>query len=335
MLGCRQCGTEIVPQMLSCPACGALRHADELKRLAASASAAAAAPSEALALWRQAMTLLPSGAPQISVIATRIEALSRQVEKGASRAAGSGKWKGVVAGGGALIFLLAKFKTVIFLLLGQGKLILLGLTKMGTLLSMFATFGVYWRIYGWKFAGGLILSIYIHEMGHVFVLRRLGFAASAPMFIPGFGAFIRLSQQYMTPREDARIGLAGPIWGLAAAVFAALLGFAFDSPACLVIAQWGAWINLFNLTPVWSLDGARGFHALRRRERIIATLVFAAAWLPANPGIALLALGAGIYGITRRNEPAESDARAFVEYLALCLALMAFSWLPVPKPPGP
>lgn len=318
--------------MLSCPACGALRHVVELKRLAT--SAATAPPSEALGLWRQAMALLPPCAPQATTITAKIEALSRQVEKGAPPTVGGGKWKGVVAGGGALIFLLAKFKTLIFLFLGQGKLILLGLTKMGTLLSMFATFGVYWRIYGWKFAGGLILSIYIHEMGHVFALRRLGIAASAPMFIPGLGAFIRLQQQFMTPREDARIGLAGPIWGLSAALFAALLGFAFDSPACLVIAQWGAWINLFNLTPVWSLDGARGFHALRRRERIIATLVFAGAWLPANPGIALLALGAGIYGITRLNEPTETDARAFMEYLALCVALMAFSWLPVPNQLG-
>jgi Zn-dependent protease len=184
-------------------------------------------------------------------------------------------------------------------------------------------------LYGWKFAGGLILSIYIHEMGHVFALRRLGIAATAPMFIPGFGALIRLQAQYMTPREDARIGLAGPIWGLGAAVVAALLGLAFHSPACLVVAQWGAWINLFNLTPVWSLDGARGFHAMRRSARIIASAVFAAAWLPVNPGISLLAIGAGIYGVTRPNEPATTDFRAFGEYLLLCIVLSAFSWLPI------
>lgn len=313
--------------MLSCPGCGTLTHADELKRLAAAAQQAASA--EALALWRQAMALLPAASAQAVVIAGRIETLSRLVETSPRPAVGSGKWKGMVGAGGALLLLLAKFKTVIFLLLGQGKLLLLGLTKMGTLLSMFASFGLYWNLYGWKFAGGLILSIYVHEMGHVFAIRRLGMAASAPMFIPGFGALIRLQVQYMTAREDARIGLAGPIWGLAAAVVAAVLGLAFHSPACLVVAQWGAWINLFNLTPVWSLDGARGFHALRRRERIAAAAVFATAWLPINPGIVLLAVGAGIYGVTRPNEPATSDGRAFWEYLALCAALSAFAWLRV------
>ncbi len=324
-LGCRQCGSEVVPSILRCPGCGALVHAEELKRLAAVAQQAA--PSDALASWRQAMALLPADSTQAGAVARKIEELSHLVEKSPQPAAGGGKWKGVAGSGGVILLLLAKFKTVIFLLLSQGKLLLLGLTKMGTLLSMFASFGLYWSLYGWKFAGGLILSIYVHEMGHVFAIRRLGMAASVPMFIPGFGALIRLQAQYMTPREDARIGLAGPIWGCGAAVAAALLGIAFNSPACLVVAQWGAWINLFNLTPVWSLDGARGFHALRRRERIIATVVFAASWLPLNPGFGLLAVGAGIYGVTRPNEPAATDRRAFGEYLALCVALSAISWL--------
>ncbi len=321
--------------MLACPSCGALVHADELKRLAASAEQAP--PSEALAFWRQAMALLPPESAQAAAVAGKIDALSRSLEANPAlrgtppKAKGRG-WKGLAASGGVFVLLLAKFKTLIFLLLGQGKLLLLGLTKMGTLLTMFASFGLYWSLYGWKFAAGLILSIYVHEMGHVFMLRRLGLGATAPMFIPGFGALIRLRQQYMTPREDARIGLAGPIWGLGAAVFAAGLGLAFQSPVMMVIARWGAWINLFNLVPVWSLDGARGFHALRRRERIIAAVVYAAAWWPAGPGAALLAAAGSIYGVLKPNEPPATDRRAFAEYILLCAALTAFNWLPMEIP---
>ena len=58
---------------------------------------------------------------------------------------------------------------------------------------------------------GLVLSIYVHEMGHVIALRRYGFKADAPMFIPGLGAIIRLRQHVVDPRADAQIGLAGPI----------------------------------------------------------------------------------------------------------------------------
>ena len=316
--------------MLSCPACGTLVHADELKRLAAAAQQAP--PSEALALWRQAIALLPRDSQQYSVLTAKIDTISRELEANPQTKshAGGGKWKGAAASGGVLLMLFAKFKTAIFLILGQGKLLLLGLTKMGTLLSMFGTFAIYWGIYGWRFAAGLILSIYVHEMGHVFALRRLGLAASAPMFIPGFGALIRLQQQYLSPREDARIGLAGPLWGLVAAIFSALLGLAFHSPVFLVIAKWGAWINLFNLTPVWSLDGARGFHALRRPERIAAALIFTAAWLPAGVGVAVLAAAASVYGLLQHNEPETTDRRAFWEYVALCLALTAFNYLPTP-----
>jgi hypothetical protein len=82
---------------------------------------------------------------------------------------------------------------------------------------MLVSFGAYWALYGWMFGLGLVLSIYVHEMGHVWVVRKLGFAASAPMFLPLMGAFVRLHQRPSSPREDARIGLGGPIWGTAGA----------------------------------------------------------------------------------------------------------------------
>jgi hypothetical protein len=36
--------------------------------------------------------------------------------------------------------------------------------------------------------------------------------------IAGLGAFIRLKQAMPDPRQDARVGVAGPIWGLGAAL---------------------------------------------------------------------------------------------------------------------
>src|SRR5678816_1406719 len=46
-------------------------------------------------------------------------------------------------------------------------------------LSMLLAFGVYWTAWGMWFALGLVLSIYVHEMGHVVALRRYGIAATA------------------------------------------------------------------------------------------------------------------------------------------------------------
>src|SRR5204862_5456159 len=116
-----------------------------------------------------------------------------------------------------LALLLVKFKSVLLIVLTKGKFLLLGLTKLPTLLSMLAWIGVYWSLWGWRFALGMGVSIYIHEMGHVWMLRRFGIRATAPMFIPGFGALVRLQQHPTTVVADARIGLAGPVWALGAA----------------------------------------------------------------------------------------------------------------------
>lgn len=77
--------------MLSCPSCGTLVHADELKRLAAAAEQAP--PSQALALWRQAMALLPRNSKQFSLLATKIETISRGLETTPSAGAKPGEGK--------------------------------------------------------------------------------------------------------------------------------------------------------------------------------------------------------------------------------------------------
>src|SRR5262249_35422736 len=156
---------------------------------------------------------------------------------------------------GPLGILLWKFKAVGLLLLTKGKLILLGLTKLSTLTTMLGAMGVYWALYGWKFAVGLVLAIYIHEMGHVWELRRFGIAATAPVFIPGFGALVMLKQRPPTVGQDARVGLAGPIWGMVTACATLALFWATNAPIWAALTRFGAWINLFNLIPVWQLDG--------------------------------------------------------------------------------
>ena len=55
------------------------------------------------------------------------------------------------------------------------------------------------------------VAIYIHEMGHVAMLRRLGIDAGAPLFIPGVGAFVMLKQHVdrSADRREDRAGRSG------------------------------------------------------------------------------------------------------------------------------
>lgn len=332
MSACADCGTTLAPTLLVCPGCQGLVHRDALKRLAAEAERAAAANelSVALATWREAQPLLPHGSKQAQAIAAKVEDLVRRIDAGegvtpTTTPAGDGPSKGgLVAGAGTAALLLWK-------LASQGKLLLMGLTKWSTLASMLLSFGVYWSVFGWWFAAGLVLSIYVHEMGHVVALRRLGLPASAPMFIPGLGAVIRMKSYPPTPREDARVGLAGPLWGLGAAVAALLLYVATDQPAFAAIARTGAWINIFNLTPVWQLDGSRGWRALGRAHRWTIVGAVFTAFLMVHEGMLLLV---GLAAVVRAfgAPPAVPDRRAFWEYLLLVAALSALCALPVPLP---
>jgi Zn-dependent protease len=177
----------------------------------------------------------------------------------------SGK-KGVAGALAVLGMLLLKFKGLVLLALTQGKLLLLGLFKLPTLLSMLVWLGVTGDR-GWGLGLGVLLSLYIHEMGHVLAMTRRGIPATAPMFLPGIGAFVRLQQRPANALEDARIGLAGPLFGLGAAVASWALSYLAHSPTALAVASLGASLNLFNLVPVWQLDGARGLRSLNTAQR--------------------------------------------------------------------
>jgi Zn-dependent protease len=231
----------------------------------------------------------------------------------------------VLLAAGALLF---KFKALVLLLLTKGKLLLLGLTKGSTFFTMFASFGVYWTLWGWKFAAGFVLSIYVHEMGHVWMLRRFGIAATAPMFIPGLGAMVRLKQSLPTAREDARVGLAGPMWGLAAALVCWAVALTTHSPLFAALTQVGAWVNLANLTPVWQLDGSRAFRALTRTQRWLACALILAAFGATREPLLLLILVVAVMRAFEKEPALEPDPRALGEYAFLIAALSALAMVP-------
>ena len=335
-LACPKCGTELAAFLLSCPGCGALVHADELKRLADDA-ARAAQPAEALAAWRRAHALLPPGSRQREMIEQKMDALARLSDNATLTAppaadphAPKSLWARITGSLGIVGVLLLKFKFALFFLLTKAKLLLLGLTKMSTLLSMFVSFGFYWSMWGWQFAAGFVLSIYIHEMGHIAMLRRLGIPCTAPMFIPGFGALIRLRANLPTAREEALVGLAGPMWGLGAAVAAFALSRALHSPMFGAIAQIGAVINLFNLTPVWQLDGSHAFRALTRTQRWIVVGAVLAAWLVSGVGMLMLVLIVAVWRAFEKDAAPEPNHRALGEFVFLTAALSLLASIHVP-----
>jgi Zn-dependent protease len=317
---CARCGTELAPHALACPACGTLVHAEKLKQLAAGAEVATREGDLVRARdeWQAVLRFLPVESQQHEVIRGRVSDLTKRIEGatpgGAAKPAEHGSWWR--RSGAAIV-------SIAVLLIGKLKFLLLGLTKASTFVSMFAFFGVYWSVYGWPLALGLVVSIYIHEMGHVAMLRRLGIAAGAPLFIPGVGALVMLKQHVDDPVTDAKIGLAGPVWGLGAAV-ASLGAYAVTQQQIwFAIAHLTGFLNLFNLTPVWQLDGSRGFHALSRVERwAVVAAIGVMLWLTGQRLLFIVG-GVAVWRAAQR-EVGPGDRRVLATFVVLVVAL---SWI--------
>jgi len=140
-----------------------------------------------------------------------------------------------------------------------GKYALLILFKIPfatTLVSLLVSFGAYAVIYGPWFAVSLVTMILVHEMGHVVEIRRQGMQATAPIFIPFLGAAIFQRSHPTDALKQAQIGIAGPIAGTLGATAAFALYAATQNEVFLLAAWLGFFLNLFNLVPVWQLDGS-------------------------------------------------------------------------------
>jgi Zn-dependent protease len=316
-LVCARCATELSALALACPACAALVHRQRLEDLAGRAAAATTAndTATARALWQEARALVPVESEQHAMIGARLEALPFEEPTGPKTTnSGNGSWWARVGGVAVVIGAL---------LVGKLKFLLLGLTKLQTLLSMFGFIGVYWSIHGWPLAAGIAASIYIHEMGHVAMLKRLGIHAGAPLFVPGVGAFVMLKEHVTDPIVDARIGLAGPVWGFGAAIASLVVYGATGAPIWLAIAELTAFLNLFNLVPIWQLDGARGFHALSQSERVLVVGAVALALWLTGVGVLWIVGAVAVYraGWTETGPGHQPTLATFI------FLILALSWI--------
>src|ERR1700694_1292417 len=157
--------------------------------------------------------------------------------------------RGILSGLGAALLAVWGF-------LKYGLLFAFKIPAFGTIVSLVISFGGYALFYGPWFAVALLTMIFVHEMGHVVEIRRQGMQATAPIFIPFLGAAIFQRSHPTDALKQAQIGIAGPIAGTIGATIAFALYAATKSDILLFTALIGFYINLFNLIPIWQLDGS-------------------------------------------------------------------------------
>ncbi|MGE0711667.1 MAG: M50 family metallopeptidase [Planctomycetota bacterium] len=104
---------------------------------------------------------------------------------------------------------------------------------------------------------GLILSVTLHELGHIGAASLFGNGTTGITLTP-IGGVAELEREARSPREEVVVALAGPAVSLMLAG-AAAIPLAFAGPS--LIAEWFLRMNLvlalFNLIPAFPMDGGR------------------------------------------------------------------------------
>ena len=131
----------------------------------------------------------------------------------------------------------------------------LPILKMGG--SMIIALVFYSMAFGWQFAVGFIILLFIHEMGHLIAARIVGLKVTLPLFIPFLGAVIALKEAPRNAWIEAIIGIGGPLLGSLGAFAVACCYFFTGKEIFLVLGYTGLFLNLFNMIPIVPLDGGR------------------------------------------------------------------------------
>lgn len=124
------------------------------------------------------------------------------------------------------------------------------------------TFAGYSFLFTWKFALLIMFGVGIHEMGHVWAMRRCGLKTKGFYFIPFVGGAAVSDEAFKSGKEEIYVALMGPVFGVITILPALILFILTDLPIWAAAASFLAVINLFNLFPINPLDGGRVIKSL-------------------------------------------------------------------------
>ncbi len=111
--------------------------------------------------------------------------------------------------------------------------------------------------------GMFVAAIVLHEAGHFWAMRWLGYRDTSVFFLPFFGGAAIGRKDHASLSDKIGVLLAGPLPGLILGMALCLWGLGWEGPdlamqAGLIFAG----LNWFNLLPIYPLDGGKIAHLL-------------------------------------------------------------------------
>lgn len=143
----------------------------------------------------------------------------------------------------------------LFLKLIKSSKVIKGVFAVGSFIG-------YTYLFTWQFAALILVSTFIHEMGHIYAMKKVGLKTKGIYFIPFLGAAAIANNYFKSRHDECYIALMGPLWGFGTAVITVIIYFITKIEFFGAASAWISLVNLFNLLPINPLDGGRVFKSV-------------------------------------------------------------------------
>ncbi len=132
----------------------------------------------------------------------------------------------------------------------------------------------YWIFKSWFAVLLLVTVIFIHEAGHFIAMKIFGYKGVNMTFVPFVGAYVSGTATNLSRKNKLIVLLAGPIPGIIIGCILLLLYQNNYNETFRQLSVLFLLLNVFNLLPVFPLDGGQFFQALFFNGSRIVQLIF-------------------------------------------------------------
>jgi len=107
------------------------------------------------------------------------------------------------------------------------------------------------------YIAALLVVLLIHEFGHFIAMKLYNYQNVKMFIVPLLGAFVSGKKQSVSQKQMSIIVLAGPLPGIIIGSILYMLDKSNPNETIKMLANVFIFINIFNLLPVYPLDGGR------------------------------------------------------------------------------
>jgi len=135
-------------------------------------------------------------------------------------------------------------------------------TKLKKLIMAFFSFLSFNFFVGWELSTLILLTVFLHELGHIQAMKKIGIKTKGFYFVPFLGGISVPEKCFPDYKSESFVAIGGPLAGFVFSVLAISAYFVFQYPIFLGAAAFMLFVNLFNLLPLSALDGGKALKSL-------------------------------------------------------------------------